>query len=231
MHAQQGRDSHQVREPHARSRRPVALSVAAQRCYRRVPCTPIMSVTHIKCTSLTREASTQLLSALQPNDAIVAPSATHAQHERDSPQVCLSHTRSQRPTALGGATQRCCRRVRCTPNASVPYIKCTSLTREASDQLPSALQRNVAIAEASAKHAHNERDSPQVRQPHKKPVPGCPQRCSAMSLSPRRMRCKLSTTVTHVECTSPPREAGAPPLSALQPNAAVTESHARSTRA
>eukprot|EP00966_Prymnesium_polylepis_P095513 2212470-Prymnesium_polylepis.1 len=67
-------------------------------------CTLSMSVIPIKCASLTREASTQLPSAPQPDAAISAPSAMHAPHERDSHRVYQSQTRSQCTTAPSTAT-------------------------------------------------------------------------------------------------------------------------------
>ena len=66
MHAQHERDSRLVRQPHTRSRRPAALSAAAQCRRRRVRCTLNTSVTHVGCASLTREVSAQPPSARPP---------------------------------------------------------------------------------------------------------------------------------------------------------------------
>eukprot|EP00966_Prymnesium_polylepis_P068918 1601210-Prymnesium_polylepis.1 len=66
--------------------------------------------THLECACLTPEAGVQLLSALQPNAAVAAPSAMHAAHERDSLQVHQRHTRSRHRAALSAAAQCCCRR-------------------------------------------------------------------------------------------------------------------------
>jgi hypothetical protein len=100
MQAQHDRDSCRVHQPPTGSRRPAALSSAAQRCCHREPCTLNTSVTHFKCISLTPEARAPLPSALQPNAAVAAPSAMHAPHERDSHQACEPHTRSRCPAAL-----------------------------------------------------------------------------------------------------------------------------------
>ena len=61
-----------------------------------------MSVTHIKCASLTREASTQLPSVLRLDAAIAAPSAMRAQHERDLYQLRQPHVEAgaQTPSSL-----------------------------------------------------------------------------------------------------------------------------------
>eukprot|EP00966_Prymnesium_polylepis_P259772 6000625-Prymnesium_polylepis.1 len=48
---------------------------------RRVPYTFKASVTHIKCASFTQEASALLPSGSQPNAAVAAPSAMHAESE------------------------------------------------------------------------------------------------------------------------------------------------------
>eukprot|EP00966_Prymnesium_polylepis_P131528 3042240-Prymnesium_polylepis.1 len=74
---------------------------------RRVPSTLNKRVTHVGCASLTREASAQLPSALQPNAAITAPSAKHAQLKRDSPRTSRKREAS---TQLPSAQQ---------PNAAV----------------------------------------------------------------------------------------------------------------
>jgi hypothetical protein len=158
-------DQHQVRQAHTRSQRLAALNTAAQCCRRRVPCTLSMSVTHIKCASLTREASTQLPSAPQPNAAISEPRAMHAQHERDSHGVCQPQMRSQCTTAPSTATQCCRRRVRGALDKRVTHVGCASLTREASAQLPSARQPNAAVAECDARstRARLASNQPQTR--------------------------------------------------------------------
>jgi hypothetical protein len=110
-----------------------------------------MSVTRLKCSSLTPEASAQLPSALQPNVAIAGPSAMHAQQGRDSHQVREPHTRRWRLAVLSVAAQCCYRQVPRTPNMSVTHIQRTSLTQEAGAWLPSALQPNAAVAECHAR--------------------------------------------------------------------------------
>ena len=187
MHAQQGRDSHQVREPHTRSWRLAVLSVAAQCCYRQVPCTLRMSVTHIQCTSLTREAITQLLSAPQPNAAIVSPSAMHAPHERDSHPVHQPH---------GEAGAR-------LPSALQPNVAVAECHAPASYQkpAPSCSERwpKAAIAAPSAMHAQQGRDSHQVRESHTRSW-----RLAALSAAAqccyRRVPCTPRMSMTHIKC-------------------------------
>jgi len=214
MHAQQGRDSHQVREPHTRRWRLAVLSVAAQCCYRQVPCALRMSVTHIQCTSLTREAITQLLSAPQPNAAIVSPSAMHAPHERDSHPVHQPH---------GEAGAR-------LPSALQPNVAVAECHAPASYQkpAPSCSERwpKAAIAAPSAMHAQQGRDSHQVRESHTRSW-----RLAALSAAAqccyRRVPCTPRMSMTHIKCASLAREAGARLPSALQPNAAIAECRAR----
>jgi len=103
------------------------------------------SVTHIKCAGLGREAGDRLPSALQPNAAIAAPSAVHAQHERGT-SGALAPTSSPHQCCLRRAAE-CHARV----NTSAAHVKCDSLTREASALLPSAWQSNAVIAKC---HAH-----------------------------------------------------------------------------
>jgi hypothetical protein len=61
------------------------------------------------------------------------------------------------------------------------------------------------------------------------PAPSCPQRCSPMLQSPRRVPCTFNTSIrtlsmsaTHIRCARLTREAGAQLPSALQPNAAIS---------
>jgi len=115
---------------------------------------------------------------------------------------------------------------------SVTHIKCAGLGREAGDRLPSALQPNAAIAAPSAVHAQHERGTSGALAPTRSPHPGA--LSAAAQCRCRRAKCRASslyTSVTHVERTSLTPEAGAQPLSALQPNAAVAECDVRSTRA
>jgi len=73
----------------------------------------------------------------------------------------------------------------------------------------------------SAMHALNERDSHPVHQSHTRSLAQCRYRSA---------KCH-NRGVTHLRCASLTQEAGALLPSALQPNAAVTEGHARSTQA
>ena len=181
-----------VRQPHTRSQRPAALSAAAQCCRRRVRCTLNTSVTHVGCASLPREASAQLPSALQPNAALTAPSAKHAQHERDSPR--------------------------------------TSLKQQASTQLPQC--RSLCCHHRAECHARSARAWLTLSAPvsDEKPVPSCPQRCSPMLQSPRRVPCTFNTSAAHIKCGSLTHEASALLPSARQPNAAIFRCHARPTQ-
>jgi len=138
---------------------------------RRVPCTFNKSETHIKCGSLTHEASAQLPSALPPDAAVAKcharPTRAWLTWSGPAPQEKLAASRRQHcgPMLLPPSAMHTC--------TSVTHITCASPTRVAGAKLLAALQPNAAVAASGALHAKSERmhapherDSHQVRQPH-----------------------------------------------------------------
>jgi len=114
-------------------------------------------------------------------------------------------------------------RVLCALPTSVARIKCSSLTREAGAQLPSALRPNAAVAAPSAMYAAHERASLQVHQPHTRSRHRAALSAAAQCCC-RRVPCTLSTSVTHDKCAgvNGRQAASLNELpSVLQPNAAI----------
>ena len=169
---------------------------------RRAPCALRMSVTHI------------------------VPSATHAQYERGSHPVHQPprEASTQLPSAL---QPQCClspsamhaRHERDTPQVQQPHTR---------SQRPSALSAaaQCRYRRAKAMHAQQGRDSHQVREPHTRRW-----RLAVLSVAAqccyRQVPRTPNMSVTHIQRTSLTQEAGAWLPSALQPNAAVAECHAR----
>jgi len=114
MHAEQESDSRRVRQPETRSQRLAALSATAQCCHRRAEC-------HARLTRA-RPTSSAAASHTKPAPScpqhcrpmLLLPSATHAQHKRDSHGVHQPRNRSGCPAVLGTAAPYCCCRVPCT---------------------------------------------------------------------------------------------------------------------
>ena len=114
MHVQEERDSHWVCQPQTRSQR--LLSSARQ------PNAAIAASRAMHVPTRARPTSSAAASHAKPapccpqhcRPMLLLPSATHAQHKRDSHGVHQPRNRSGCPAVLGTAAPYCCCRVPCT---------------------------------------------------------------------------------------------------------------------
>jgi len=163
---------------------PAVLSATAQCCHCRIEshARANTSAAHVKCGSLTREASALLPSALPPDAAVAKcharPTRAWLTWSGPAPQEKLAASRRQHcgPMLLPPSAMHAC--------TSVTHIKCAGLTREDGAQLLAALQPNDAVAASSAMPARHERDSHQVHQPQTRSARPAP---SALLPSARRV--------------------------------------------